>query len=59
MPNCLSFLLMDIGNSLTVREDEPCCESVYAIGVCEHSVGCCFFLLTRGFPRTYQRRLSN
>ena len=42
---CLSFSLMNLGNSLQVREDEPCREFVYAIGVYEHSVGCCFFSL--------------
>ena len=46
---CLSFSLMNLGNSLTVREDEPCCKSVYTIGVCEHSVGCCFFFLPEVF----------
>ena len=44
---CLSFSLMNLGNSFTVREDEPFREFVYAIGVCGHSVGCCFFSLPR------------
>ena len=44
---CLSFSLMNLGNSFTVREDEPFCEFVYAIGVCGHSVGYCFFSLPR------------
>ena len=40
---CLSFSLMNLGNSFTVREDEPCCLSVYTYGICVHQRRLLFF----------------
>ena len=50
--------LMNLGNSFTVRDDRLClvCAAHY-LCVCV-SAGYCFFSY-HGYPRAYQRRLSN
>ena len=56
---CLSFSLMNLGNSFLVREDEPCRVRTYRRGMHGHWRRLLFFSSYHGFPRTYQRRLSN
>lgn len=59
MPNCLSFLLMDIGNSLTVREDDPCCEFVCAYGRTQTRCELLLFSSYLSSLMVYQQKLSD
>ena len=54
---CLPFSLMNLGNSLTIRESQALSLGVAYVCMCAFAigVGCCFFLY-HGFPRTYQRK---
>ena len=46
---CLSFSLMNLGNSFTVRDDEPCCEYVYTYVYIRAQRGLLLYFLTTAF----------